>query len=102
MILNHQKTQLMIFNFTTKHQFTTNLKLQEHHLEVVKKAKLLGVIITDDLKWDENTAYLVKKGYSRLELLRKVAEITTSVLNFEKFTSNSTKILSISLTFCNR
>ena len=79
MILNHQKTQLMIFNFTTKHQFTTNLKLQEHHLEVVKKAKLLGVIITDDLKWDENTAYLVKKGYSRLELLRKVAEITTSV-----------------------
>ena len=44
-----------------------------------KKTKLLGVILTDDLKWDENTNELVKKAYSRMELLRKVASFTTSI-----------------------
>ena len=32
-----------------------------------------------ELKWDKNTEYLVKKAYSRLELLRKVAEFTKSI-----------------------
>ena len=32
--------------------------------------KLLGVTITDDLKWKENTANIVKKANSRMQLLR--------------------------------
>ena len=43
------------------------------------KAKLLGVIISDDLKWSDNTEYLVKKANSRMELLRKVAFFTSSI-----------------------
>ena len=69
----------MIFNFTDKYKFTANLKLNDEKLEVVNQAKLLGVIISDDLKWDKNTEYLVKKAYSRMELLRKVAEFTKSI-----------------------
>ena len=48
-------------------------KLNNANLEIVQKTKLLGVILTDDLKWSENTRELVKKAYSRMELLRKVA-----------------------------
>ena len=66
MILNQKKTK-----------FPTNLNLNDDNLEVVKQAKLLGVMISDDLKWDKNTEYLVKKAYSRMELLRKVAEFTS-------------------------
>ena len=51
----------MIFNFTDKYKFTTNLNSNDENLEVVKQAKLFGVIISDDLKWDKNTEYLVKK-----------------------------------------
>ena len=69
----------MIFNFTDKYKFTANLKLNDEKLEVVNQAKLLGLIISDDLKWDKNTEYLVKKAYSRMELLRKVAEFTKSI-----------------------
>ena len=47
-------------------------------LPVKKKTKLLGTIICDDLKWDENTAFLVKKANSRLLLLRKASEYTNS------------------------
>ena len=53
--------------------------LNNENLEVVKQAKLLGVIISDDLKWDQNTESLVKKAHKRLELLRKVANFSTSV-----------------------
>ena len=45
----------------------------------MKYAKLLGVIISDNLKWDENTNYLVKRANSRMELLRKVASFGTSI-----------------------
>lgn len=69
----------MIFDFTDKYKFTTNLNMNDEKLEVVNQAKHLGVIISDDLKWDKSTEYLVKKAYSRMELLRKVAEFTKSI-----------------------
>ena len=69
----------MIFNFTDKYKFAKNVNSNYENLEVVKQAKLLGVIISDDLKQDKNTEYLVEKAYSRMELLRKVAESTKSI-----------------------
>ena len=71
MILNSKKTKTMIFNFSDNYQFTTSLKLGDDPIEVAKKHKLLGLIISDDLKWDDNTDYLVKRVYARLEILRK-------------------------------
>ena len=79
MILNQKKTKVMMFNYTDNYQFTTRLRLNNENIEVVNKTKLLGVIVSDDLKWEENTQYLVKKANARLELLRKVASFTTSV-----------------------
>ena len=79
MILNHKKTKLMVFNFTEKYKFGTRLTLDGENLEIVDRAKLLGVIITNDLKWDANTESLVKRANSRMELLRKVASFGTSI-----------------------
>ena len=78
MILNQKKTKAMIFNFTEDYQFSTRLNLNGENLEVVSEAKLLGVMITDDLKWDVNTDYLVKKANARMQLLRKVTSFTCS------------------------
>ena len=61
MKLNIPKSNLMIFNFTKNHQFTTRIKLEGENLKIISKTKLLGTYISDDLKWDENTKYLVKK-----------------------------------------
>ena len=79
MVLNKKKTKVMIFNFTNNYKFTAALKVDDEEIEVVEQAKLLGVILTDDLKWDKNTEHLVKKANARLQLLRKVAEFTTSL-----------------------
>ena len=57
-----KKTKSLIFNFTKKYQFTTKLSVNDVELDVPKEAKLLGTIITDNLKWDRNTEELVKKS----------------------------------------
>ena len=62
MVLNQKKTKVMIFNFTDNYKFTAKLELNGEKLDVVKEAKLLGVIITDDLKWDRNMDYIVRKS----------------------------------------
>ena len=54
----YKKTKNMIFNFTKKHQFTTNLNVDEENIEIVNEAKLLGTIITDKLTWDRNVEEL--------------------------------------------
>ena len=40
----------------------------------MEETKLLGTIITSDLKWDKNTEKIVKRSYARMELLRKLSE----------------------------
>ena len=61
MKLNVKKTKNIIFNFSKKNQFITQLTVDNENIEVVKETKLLGTYITDDLKWDKNTAEIVKK-----------------------------------------
>ena len=78
MKLNTDKTKCMIFNFTKSKQFSTRLTLKNTQLETVKEMKLLGTIISDDLKWNKNTSNLVKKAYSRMELLRQIKCFTKS------------------------
>ena len=79
MLVNEKKTKCMIFNFTEKYQFSTRLSINNQPIEVIDSTRLLGTIITNDLKWEENTAQIVKKANARMELLRKVASFGTGV-----------------------
>ena len=72
-MINGKKTKTMIFNFTENFKFTTRLKLKSENVEVIDNTKLLGTIITNDLKWDLNTKNIVNKANMRMELIRKVA-----------------------------
>ena len=89
MKLNLKKTKNMIFNFSKKYKFTTQLSVNNENIETVKEAKLLGTIITDDLKWEKNTAAIVKKAYQRMQLLNRAAA----------FTANTNDLKSIYLTY---
>ena len=73
MMINEKKTKTLIFNFTEKYQFTTWLPINDEQIEVIDNTKLLGTIVTNDLKWDSNCSSLVKKATSRIQLLRKAA-----------------------------
>ena len=79
MLINVKKTKTMIFNYTDKYQFTTRITVNNKNIEVIDSTKLLGTIISNDLKWDQNTAEIVRKANARMALLRKVAEFGAPV-----------------------
>ena len=78
MKLNVKKTKNMIFNFTRKYQFTTSLSVDDQPLEIVKETKLLGTYITEDLRWNKNTAEIVKKAWQRMQLLNRASRFTSN------------------------
>ena len=69
----------MVMNFTEKYQFATRLQLKDENVEVINSTKLLGTIISDNLKLDLNfkTQNHVRRANARMALLRKVANLTT-------------------------
>ena len=78
MELNIEKSNMMLFNFTHDHQFTTEVNYKNENLKIVDEKKLLGTIITTDLKWHRNTQSIVKRAYARFSILHKISEFGAS------------------------
>ena len=74
MLLNSDKSKYMLFNFCNSTGFSTRLKINNSVIQQVREARLLGVIIQDDLSWNSNTSQLVKRATSRMLILRKLKE----------------------------
>ena len=72
MILNENKTNAMVVNFTTNYQFTTRLSLNKQSIDVVDKTKILGTIINNKLNWNENCKNIISKVNKRMVFLRKI------------------------------
>ena len=70
------KTKQILFNFNRDRQFTTDVELKREPLEIVNEVKLLGVIISNDLKWHKNTNYLTKKVNRKMRMLHIAAKFT--------------------------
>ena len=63
MKINTSKTKTLIFNFTDNYQFRTRLNLGGELLETVSETKLLGTILTSDMKWHQKTNNIIRKAY---------------------------------------
>ena len=66
----------MLFNMSHRYTFPPELFVsQDKVLEVVSSLKLLGVIISSDLKWNKNTDYIVSKAMKRIWTIRKLKKL---------------------------
>ena len=83
MVLNPQKTKNMIFNFTRNNQFVTNIQLKGENIDTVEETKLLGTIITSDLKWKRNTEEIVKDANKRMRILHAAAKFTSKIADLK-------------------
>ena len=72
MKLNSSKTKYMIINFCKSSEFQTRLYVHNNLLEQVRETKLLGLVITDDLKWHKNTESIIKKANQRMVILHNL------------------------------
>ena len=66
MQLNLKKTKFMIFNQCKTIDFQPSYTIEGTEIETVEETKLLGLVLTSDLKFDKNTEYIVKKAYKRI------------------------------------
>ena len=78
MKINQDKSKVMLFNTSHKNDFSPELEIDGVVLELVEKMKLLGVIITSDLKWRENTEFITKKAFKRLWLIKRLKQLGAS------------------------
>ena len=74
MVLNPDKTNLFIVNFTDNYQFKPLLKIPDldEPLEVVSETKLLGYWLTLDMKPHKHVEYLLEICYKRLWAISKL------------------------------
>ena len=72
--IKEKKTNLMKINFSRDYDFPPELAICgfSDQVEVVTETKLLGVILTNDLKWAANTDYVCKKGFKKMWMLRRM------------------------------
>ena len=73
MIINKQKTKVISFTKSRKWDFLPELQFSDGtQLECVPETKLLGVMISQDLKWNKNTDYICQKARQKLWSLRRM------------------------------
>ena len=73
--LNFSKTKLMLFNSSKTLDFVPNFNLDGHQIELVSHTKLLGLHISDNMKWKNNTENMIKKASKRLWILRRLRSL---------------------------
>ena len=74
MVINEAKCNIITFNFSSKNTQPNNLLLNGNTLKSVDRITLLGVIITDDLQWKENTANICQKVNKKFFILWKLKQ----------------------------
>ena len=72
MKLNTAKCKIIVFNPTVTYDFVPELQVEGNSIETMEEMKLLGLTLSDDLKWRANTDVMVGKGYKRLWMIRRL------------------------------
>ena len=79
MKLNMDKTNYMLFNFSTKYQFNTRLNVDGSKTDQIHQTKLLGLVLRDDLSWKANTEELTRRAYTRMLILKKLYQFNVPI-----------------------
>ena len=71
MVLNENKSKYIIFN-RAQADFNTRLSINNRILEEVHEARVLGVVLTDDVKFEKNTQDICRRAFARITMLTKL------------------------------
>ena len=72
MIINEKKCHIITFNFSANNTPPQNLSLNQNLINSVDNLKLLGVMISKDLKWNENTSLICDKVNRKYYILNRL------------------------------
>ena len=82
MKIKEKKTNVMKFNFSKSYDFAPELTIDgfSEDIKVVNETKLLGVMLTSDLKWSANTNYICQKAFKTMWTLRRMKQLNLEPL----------------------
>ena len=72
MIPNVDKTKDMVISFHKQPIVIPPITLEGVEIDRVKSVKLLGIIVTDKVTWNENTTYICSKASKRLYHIKQI------------------------------
>ena len=75
MKINFSKTKLIKFNPCKEADISPDFEIGGHKLEVISQIRLLGVVLTSDLKFKTNTEQMITRAYKKLWMLRRLKHL---------------------------
>ena len=95
MKINKKKTMVMKFTNSRKYDFPLQLQFSDGtEVATSEVSKVLGVMISSNLKWRNNTTYICSKARRKLWLLRRLQPLGLSSLElFDVYTKEVRSIL---------
>ena len=70
--LNESKGKELRISFSSLPSTVDPITINDKQIEVVSSAKLSGVLVSDDLKWNVHVIYICKKTATRLYFLKQI------------------------------
>ena len=70
--LNESKCKELRISFSSSPSTVVPITINDKQIEVVSSAKLLGVLVSDDLKWNVHVNHICKKTATRLYFLKQL------------------------------
>ena len=80
MVINKQKTKVISFTKSRKWDFPPELQFSDgSQIECIPHTKLVGVVVSQDLKWFQNTEYICLKARQKLWILRRMVKLDLEI-----------------------
>ena len=98
LVLNAVKTVEMVVDFRKNPAPLTPITLSDSTIDIVESCRFLGIIISQDLKWELNISSITKKAQQRMFFLRQLKKFNlpkTMIVHF--YTSIIESILTSSI-----
>ena len=99
MVINKQKTKVINFSKSRKWDFPPEVFFSDGTpLEFMSEAKLVGVVVSRNLKWFKNTSYICEKARSKLWILRRMLKLDLNTHQmFDVYTKEVRSILEMTV-----
>ena len=79
MVVNKKKTNIIKFTNSRKYDFPPEITFKDGTiLDTMSETRLLGVVISKDLKWSKNTDFICSKARRKLWILRRMQSLDLS------------------------
>ena len=97
MIINKKKTKVISFTKSRKWDFPPELKFKDGTLlETETETKLLGLVLSDNLRWQKNTSHICEKARQKIWMLRRLVKLGLDELSvFDAYTKEVRSLLEL-------